>query len=229
MPPGTAWHPPDISIHAPREGSDLGRLKHLDVIQVISIHAPREGSDTPWIALWVSQQQISIHAPREGSDNKAMEPFRPLPISIHAPREGSDSDCLLSRHFSTPFLSTLPARGATHLAGVLPPHLLHISIHAPREGSDSIDSDALTNSSHFYPRSPRGERRCGITGRTSWVNFYPRSPRGERPPCPARSAQSWGISIHAPREGSDSLHSSSDRCFAIFLSTLPARGATRVA
>ena len=114
MPPGTAWHPPDISIHA-----------------------PREGSDTPWIALWVSQQQISIHAPREGSDNKAMEPFRPLPISIHAPREGSDSDCLLSRHFSTPFLSTLPARGATHLAGVLPPHLLHISIHAPREGSDA--------------------------------------------------------------------------------------------
>ena len=57
-------------------------------------------------------------------------------ISIHAPREGSDhlNDDFLFRHGS--FLSTLPARGATH------PHLhtlllVEISIHAPREGSDT--------------------------------------------------------------------------------------------
>ena len=34
------------------------------------------------------------------------------------------------------------------------------------------------------------------------------------------------ISIHAPREGSDILHSASVALGLIFLSTLPARGAT---
>ena len=34
----------DISIHAPREGSDFYFFVH-DFAQVISIHAPREGSD----------------------------------------------------------------------------------------------------------------------------------------------------------------------------------------
>ena len=58
----------------------------------ISIHAPREGSD---LALSTSPYDtgISIHAPREGSD-RAAETGRPRrPISIHAPREGSDSKC----------------------------------------------------------------------------------------------------------------------------------------
>ena len=65
-----------------------------------------------------------------------------------------------------------------------------------------------------------------MTGGIAWADFYPRSPRGERPPeyyinfftsaiflstLPARGAtldlllRPWvfGISIHAPREGSD--------------------------
>ena len=33
-----------ISIHAPREGSDIGKLV-TDTTDFISIHAPREGSD----------------------------------------------------------------------------------------------------------------------------------------------------------------------------------------
>ena len=80
---------------------------------------------------------------------------------------------------------------------------------------------------NFYPRSPRGERHCRAWSATAGLRFlstlpargatwsrrgvsevncyfYPRSPRGERlsastPSCPYRS-----ISIHAPREGSDS-------------------------
>ena len=81
----------------------------------------------------------------------------------------------------SPFLSTLPARGATGGVQHMGAHPA-ISIHAPREGSD--------------PQS--GRIRCPIS------NFYPRSPRGER-----------------------HFEHFRKRDEAIFLSTLPARGATR--
>ena len=58
----------DISIHAPRVGSDLRGSTGPGADGGISIHAPRVGSDAtggwhppgPWL--------ISIHAPRVGSD-----------------------------------------------------------------------------------------------------------------------------------------------------------------
>ena len=34
----------------------------------ISIHAPREGSDLVHCIIYLTTQKISIHAPREGSD-----------------------------------------------------------------------------------------------------------------------------------------------------------------
>ena len=56
-----------ISIHAPREGSDLlGYSDERD--HTISIHAPREGSDDGLYRLLEGLRIISIHAPREGSD-----------------------------------------------------------------------------------------------------------------------------------------------------------------
>ena len=55
------------------------------------------------------------------------------------------------------FLSTLPARGATALDGVIQTQLA-ISIHAPREGSDSVRFSRAFKAAYFYPRSPRGER-----------------------------------------------------------------------
>ena len=57
-----------ISIHAPREGSDVYRGSCLTV-RAISIHAPREGSDVV-VVFKLVHLVISIHAPREGSDNK---------------------------------------------------------------------------------------------------------------------------------------------------------------
>ena len=80
---------------------------------IISIHAPREGSDICWRRCRF-QPWISIHAPREGSDGGHLLPgnclilflstlpargatldaYRALldrKISIHAPREGSDA------------------------------------------------------------------------------------------------------------------------------------------
>ena len=80
----------EISIHAPREGSDFRHVVCAGGF-IISIHAPREGSD--WFhAFDFCFRAISIHAPREGSDALLLENlFDHLSISIHAPREGSDS------------------------------------------------------------------------------------------------------------------------------------------
>ena len=103
---------PQISIHAPREGSDPAFLFPV-VSDFISIHAPREGSDR--IAFQgLCQNLISIHAPREGSDlpDERFQAYRDQ-ISIHAPREGSDSSHFSAFLGSCSFLSTLPARGAT--------------------------------------------------------------------------------------------------------------------
>ena len=101
-----------------------------------------------------------------------------------------------------------------------------ISIHAPREGSDPKRPTKSRKRSNFYPRSPRGERpsyfitltyteeflsTLPARGATALAmrlaqygqDFYPRSPRGERPPSSLSSLYQRGISIHAPREGSD--------------------------
>ena len=103
----------DISIHAPREGSDptitapvvfpkehfnprsprgerRRRCKHYPCRYRISIHAPREGSDAFFMLFLDKFIVISIHAPREGSDHRLFLLSLGLRISIHAPREGSD-------------------------------------------------------------------------------------------------------------------------------------------
>ena len=103
-----------ISIHAPREGSDDGSTKNDKNEPVFLSTPPARGAT---VALTPKQErfvQISIHAPREGSDNgfrltmqnlanfypRSPRGERPKPsgasgggrrISIHAPREGSDS------------------------------------------------------------------------------------------------------------------------------------------
>ena len=123
-------------------------------------------------------------------------------ISIHAPRVGSDSIAAL----------------IFHLDG-------NISIHAPRVGSDQIVASRWLLPIHFNPRSPCGERP-GMSDLFYYsFNFNPRSPCGERPltrisdgfsiqfqsTLPVWGATLWywncfrrdGISIHAPRVGSD--------------------------
>ena len=57
-----------ISIHAPREGSDTSTDCRLHIVGSISIHAPREGSDAVFDGAYTETLCISIHAPREGSD-----------------------------------------------------------------------------------------------------------------------------------------------------------------
>ena len=108
---GSSVQDVDISIHAPREGSDGRRLAERPG-QPISIHAPREGSDL------VRQDEvgpvlISIHAPREGSDplSGIFSPHRGYfyPRSPRGERPAHGNTARTAEEF----LSTLPARGAT--------------------------------------------------------------------------------------------------------------------
>ena len=125
-----------ISIHAPREGSDKQDSSKSSYSENFYPRSPR--GERP-VCCCCSHQvpQISIHAPREGSDPPpAVKCAIYARISIHAPREGSDADLHPQDPHSAQFLSTLPARGAT-----------------PGSASSKWPP------AHFYPRSPRGERR----------------------------------------------------------------------
>ena len=84
----------------------------MSMTREISIHAPREGSDRDK-ATAVKWARISIHAPREGSDGHPREHLDHHAISIHAPREGSDTAARRRENPMRQFQSTLPVRGAT--------------------------------------------------------------------------------------------------------------------
>ena len=147
-------------------------------------------------------------------------------ISIHAPRTGSDSTvagCCLCRwkYFNprSPHGERLRFRKLRHL------------------------------SCHFNPRSPHGERHAVSASKTSILVFQSTLPaRGAtvrfaiclkillfQSTLPARGATQEaigkdfkvdGISIHAPRTGSDQIKEMTT-IHLIFQSTLPARGATQ--
>ena len=100
------------------------------------------------------------------------------------------------------FLSTLPVRGATIQSR--PGFFLGaISIHAPREGSDELT------------RQQARDARISI--------HAPREGSDISWPYSVRALE---ISIHAPREGSDNKRPNRMIYNILFLSTLPARGAT---
>ena len=145
------------------------------------------------------------------------------------------------------FLSTLPARGATSGSHLLTADF-RISIHAPREGSDMYDYGNNTAQFLFLSTLPaRGATLCDAhcTQSLPFLSTLPARGATKAGPLPQGGVY---ISIHAPREGSDKVPESlglsvldfyprsprGERLliffvfFAVFvfLSTLPARGAT---
>ena len=81
--------------------------------------------------------------------------------------------------------------------------IIMISIHAPREGSDGQSLHRSACRLYFNPRPPRGERLI-IVGNSSTSDTFQSTPpaRGATPEAEAL-ALARRISIHAPREGSD--------------------------
>ena len=190
-----------ISIHAPRTGSDNEDFLR-PASAFISIHAPRTGSDAIVTPAAAAQYQFQSTLPARGATHAPHYEHGHRRISIHAPRTGSD-------------------RFETSSSGCK-----QISIHAPRTGSDSSHCSHLLPLQDFNPRSPHGERRSisdgtsadrrfqstlparGATYRQLKTiyqqrDFNPRSPHGERLGGLDCFHLILGISIHAPRTGSD--------------------------
>ena len=159
--------------------------------------------------------------------------------------------CAMSTSLGTlGFLSTLPARGATNCR-LCPVRGFRFLSTLPARGATIVVWVSANERTDFYPRSPRGERLsccraaaapCLISihapregsdpspdGQKSFTpHFYPRSPRGERLtsiiPC-------WPTSVFLstlPARGATGTPTSANGCQE-FLSTLPARGATSTA
>ena len=150
------------------------------------------------------RRTISIHAPREGSDG-TLSPFSyiAIAISIHAPREGSDLNMEVKKMTD------------------------YISIHAPREGSDSRASAPIRGGVAFQSTLPvRGATFADILGDINEIFQSTLPVRGAT--CRNRRAKllHFHISIHAPREGSDSPLDLLIVWLNQFQSTLPVRGAT---
>ena len=125
----------EISIHAPRGGSDAraGR-PHRDT----GDFNPR----SPWGERQRSVPKITGTAGFQST----------LPVG------GATGVEKITRLRRPRFQSTLPVGGAT-LSGTEAGRQLYISIHAPRGGSDYADWRCCSFVGHFNPRSPWGERR----------------------------------------------------------------------
>ena len=191
----------EISIHAPRTGSDCagrnGRTEQQD-FNPRSPHGERPGPHS------TNKNAISFQStlPARGATVVVKVPICRAAISIHAPRTGSDgtrrSSCGSRSNFNPrsphgerrackaqlsatcQFQSTLPARGATRNAGLYY-RGCNISIHAPRTGSDAMALCCFLRHNEFQSTLPaRGATSCRL-----------------------RISDGWRISIHAPRTGSD--------------------------
>ena len=79
---------------------------------------------------------------------------------------------------------------------------------------------------HFYPRSPRGERHVKPMKKGGKHHISIHAPREGSDFSDVPTFSDKGISIHAPREGSDRSGVGYWYSPSLFLSTLPARGAT---
>ena len=191
----------------------------------ISIHAPRVGSDINGSVRLVGSPNFNPRSPCGERRGQTDHQYNGRKISIHAPRVGSDSARSTQQEAGQKFQSTLPVWGATCTFSEPGSDIYLISIHAPRVGSDVHCYNQAAGRTDFNPRSPCGERRhcCGVG--IGAYHFNPRSPCGERlGDRPMRTLDA--ISIHAPRVGSDFGGNAPMPGGIGFQSTLPVWGAT---
>ena len=133
-------------------------------MEEISIHAPRAGSDRQRPPVPRDHPDFNPRSPcgeRPPGPETGPGCCR---ISIHAPRAGSDYVCPNCKQTTNQFQSTLPVRGATHSMGR--DHTMgKISIHAPRAGSDVylISDDIAILISIHAPRAGSDKQNGNLT------------------------------------------------------------------
>ena len=217
----------NISIHAPRMGSDQD-ANHVLAIRNISIHAPRMGSDREALA---QRPNVSHFYPRPPHGERRWRAATGVPWFMHfyprpphgerplawivivvppsdfypRPPHGERRTDRVEDGTATEFLSTPPAWGATQDNGVRIAYGKFLST-PPAWGATDQQQQIANQPDNFYPRPPHGERRQYFFAEQSLQ----------------------GISIHAPRMGSDKTPQRFFDFCKTFLSTPPAWGATKI-
>ena len=168
----------EISIHAPRMGSDKQKGGDLYETKNFNPRSPH-GERLYYTMYRLCFQYFNPRSPHGERQQTIRHPVIRSRISIHAPRMGSDTfNKQLSRVGK--FQSTLPAWGATCVLGG-GEHGQRISIHAPRMGSD-LPSDIIARAPEIIsihaPRMGSDALNCFCC--CLFANFNPRSPHGER-------------------------------------------------
>ena len=211
-----------ISIHTPREGSDLFVCRNHPMDDNFNPHSPR-GERRPFAQVRLRQAlfQSTLPArgatfpgsndrpggafqstlPARGATGPTSDIARLKGISIHTPREGSDRRKSPQRRKHIISIHT-PREGSDPQPDeiILPQR---ISIHTPREGSDSSRRQMQSCPVYFNPHSPRGERRICSIRLSCGCLFQSTLPARGATRIRKRFLVHVAISIHTPREGSD--------------------------
>ena len=103
----------DISIHAPRTGSDVWQTCLANGCQIFQSTLPARGATMQYFEENGRSVKFQSTLPARGATSACCACITSSAISIHAPRTGSDIEIRLLTSASATFQSTLPARGAT--------------------------------------------------------------------------------------------------------------------
>ena len=124
----------------------------------ISIHAPREGSDRGWPRPgWSPAQNFYPRSPRGERQVGLSRAEVANIISIHAPREGSDVASHPPASWPPHFYPRSP-RGERRPESYLQLLRVYFYPRSPRGERRCRRRVCHGDYGHFYPRSPRGER-----------------------------------------------------------------------
>ena len=147
---------------------------------------------------------VSIHAPREGCDHNCQPTDTASIVSIHAPREGCDLRDWGTINLEAQFQFTHPGRGATPSKEILEQNYQFQFTH-PGRGATSGKSLVIADIVFQFTHPGRGA--------TILLDLL---------------GQLWTVSIHAPREGCDTIAIDRFRDWSVFQFTHPGRGATHL-
>ena len=103
----------NISIHAPRTGSDPLAACAAVPIPAFQSTLPARGATWLTIPPLITTAYFNPRSPHGERQLYSRCPIHSQPISIHAPRTGSDARPCKATKYINRFQSTLPARGAT--------------------------------------------------------------------------------------------------------------------
>ena len=192
----------NISIHAPRTGSDPRSARKPPESARFQSTLPARGAtmciSSTRSAAFVFQSTLPARGATVPASSAVSTTNYFNPRSPHGERPRTTSTSAASTNFNprSPHgerLCGCPLELIRRYFNPRSPHgerprplrgrtaLLHISIHAPRTGSD-INFRALSLlMQNFNPRSPHGERRVHHARASCQRHFNPRSPHGERP------------------------------------------------